>query len=235
MSKMSTFAAAAVLALAAPLAAQAGEVSAANIGFNYSTLADGNARQYNKATLGGSMSIAFSPAFSMQGDASFSHLGSTDWNPGTAMVHAIWTPNDTFALGGFTGVERMDGSNITSYGVEAGQNYGAFNYEGYLYRLDGDGENGTGLGLRGMTAFGGNLAVGGRVDLLNTDTNLRRYGVLADYSFAPGYSVTGELGYVDVEHADAESYVSFGIRADFGARGGQRFSTHSLTDLLPGL
>lgn len=226
---------AAALAVSTAGAAGAAEVSGANVGVSYSGLT-GSANDATKLTANGSMEVAFSPAFSVQGDMAYNHFGDTGWDGSMFGLHGIYHPMMGTSLGAFVGRDRVDGSNLNFYGLEAGREMGLMNVQGYIWHTN-SGDDGTAVGLSGDYALNNQFAVGGRLDVFNGpfSADFNRVGVTGTYKMTSGYSVYGEVGRVDAENADAEGYLGVGVRATFGPGTGTSFAQRGLLDMLPGL
>ena len=66
------------------------EVTGAEVGFHYSTFADADANDMNKATLGGALEYAFAPQFTAQADLSQRYYGLTNWDGTTFTLHGSY-------------------------------------------------------------------------------------------------------------------------------------------------
>jgi hypothetical protein len=224
---------AASTALTAPIA-QAAEVSGAQVGVSYSNLT-GSASDANKLSAFGSLEVAFSPAFSVQGDMALNRFGGTNWDGGMFALHGVYHPMQGTALGAFVGRDRLNSQNVDFYGLEASQKLNMIDLEGYVWHTE-SGSDGTALGLSGSYPLNDRFSLGGRLDAFNgRGDDYNRIGVTADYKLASSYSVYGEVGRVDAQGADAKGYIGLGLRATFGAGQGTSFSQRGLQDLLPGL
>ncbi|KEO60673.1 porin [Thioclava indica] len=228
------FGAVAALAASTALTAQAAEVSGAQVGVSYSNLT-GSASDADKLSAFGSLEVAFSSAFSVQGDMALNRFGGVDWNGGMFALHGVYHPMQGTAVGAFVGRDRLNSQNVDFYGLEASQKLNIIDLEGYLWHTE-TGTDGTALGLSGSYALNDRFSLGGRLDAFNgRGDDYNRIGVTADYKLASSYSVYGEIGRVDAQDADAEGYIGLGVRATFGAGQGTTFSQRGLQDLLPGL
>ena len=228
------FGAVAALAASTALTAQAAEVSGAQVGVSYSNLT-GSASDADKLSAFGSLEVAFSSAFSVQGDMALNRFGGVDWNGGMFALHGVYHPMQGTAVGAFVGRDRLNSQNVDFYGLEASQKLNMIDLEGYLWHTETR-TDGTVLGLSGSYALNDRFSLGGRLDAFNgRGDDYNRIGVTADYKLASSYSVYGEIGRVDAQGSDAEGYIGLGVRATFGAGQGTTFSQRGLQDLLPGL
>lgn len=218
-----------------PAAAQA-EITNAEVGFDYSTFADGRANDMHKATLGGALEFAISPQFSVQANLAQRYYGLADWDGTTFALHGIWHISDAAAIGGFVGKDWLDDGNNNAefYGLEYKGNTGLITYEAYGTYADGEHDDGYGLGLRGAYAMNDRLSLGARFETMNADANLTRLGATAQYEFLPGLQANGELGLADPEDSDKEVFLSLGLKATFGAGQGVTFSGRGVQEILPG-
>ncbi|MFC3061363.1 hypothetical protein [Paenirhodobacter populi] len=219
---------------ALPGMAQA-EITSAEIGLDYSTFGDADARDAHKATLGGALEFAITPQFAFQGDLAQRYYGFANWKGTTFTGHGIFHAGPDTAIGGFVGKDWLSHDNGGEfYGFEARQSLGPIAVEGYGLYFDGEKEDGYGVGLRGDYQLTNQLTVGGRFDTLNTDMGMPRLSATTSYEFAPGYAVNGELGYADPKNSDKEVFLTLGVKATFGPGQGVTFGGRGLQEILPG-
>ncbi|TQS72735.1 porin [Rhodobacteraceae bacterium] len=219
-----------------PLAAMAADVNGASVGvshYNYLGGEDGN-----RTSIGGQLELGFTPQFAMQGDMMLNHFGDgADLDGYSTGLHAIWnaTPYSKFGL--FAGFEDLDEGDVDLLGLEYGAQLNGVDFEAAYTRANGDSNiNDSDIyNLSLKTPLTPQLDVGGRFDFADIDNgnNVRRFGVTGDYKLAGGYVLNGELGFVDPNHDDAESYIGLGIKAEFGG-GDASFSRRGLAELIPG-
>lgn len=212
------------------------EVTGAEVGFHYSTLADADARDLNKATLGGALEYGIGPQFSVQGDLAQRYYGLTNWDGTTFTLHGSYRPTDTMAAGAFVGHDWLDNQDVIYYGLEFANKVNQISYEAAFTHFDSMGKNANGLTLRGGYAVNQQLDLGGRVDIVHGegDNNYRISGT-AGYEITPGIKATGELGFYDGDGMAAESFVGVGVKATFGNNNGVTFGGRGIQDFLPGL
>lgn len=223
-------------ALALPQAGLATEVTGAEIGLSYSTLADSKARDVNKTTLGGAVELGFGPQFSVQGDIATRYLDGIDESGKNATAHAIYHLPGDMAVGAFIGKDWLAGQSVEYTGLEAAGTMGAIDYEAAFTHMDSEGTHGNQLGLQANYALNPQLGLGGRFDTLHSEgDNMSRLSATAGYRINPGTMLTGELGFVDGDGMDAESFVGIGLKATFGATGGVTFGGRGLQEFIPGL
>ncbi|WP_406720640.1 hypothetical protein RPE78_11625 [Thioclava litoralis] len=226
----------ALLAGFAPLAGHAADVVGANVGLSHYNFLDADSRDNSRTSIGGQMEIGFAPQFSVQGDMALNRYWDDSWDGASTALHAIYNMNDTMKFGARAGYERLDSDDITTLGVEYGADYGLFSVEAaYNHVKNHDADlQGNLYNVSASMPLNSQVSVGGRVDYYDTDNVTgRRIAATGEYKMGNGYAMTGELGFNDPNHDDAESYVGIGLRADLG-QGGVSFSDHSLSDLIVG-
>lgn len=227
----------AVVAALAPVAALAeGSVTGAELGFNYSSFAEADARDTNKATLSGSLEYAFTNTFAMQADVAQNFYGLSNWNGSVVTLHTLAHLGESFALGGYFGHEWIDGNHVEHYGLEAKQTFGVISVEGELGKIVDGNSDATSMGLSGSYALTDQLSLGG--GLRNVDDSgddYSRVDATAAYTMASGLQLNGGLGIVDKEGDDAETTFGFGVKKTFGGSDGTTFGSRGLQSLLPGL
>lgn len=219
----------------APAAAQ---VTGGEVALSYSAFTDQG--DVNRTSIEGALEYSFGQNFSMQGDLAHHSFGASNENATTVTLHGIYHLNDSTSLGAFLGRDQAAGENVTTYGLEFGRDLGRIDLEGYLGGFSDSGTDGTLIGGQARYAYTPQIGFGANFDYGRLDSNvdLTRFGVNADYKFAGGPVISAEIGQL---HANAfglggtEAYAKIGIGFEFGAKRGATFNTRSLTRLLPGL
>ncbi|RLL71063.1 hypothetical protein DYS74_07485 [Sinirhodobacter hankyongi] len=212
------------------------EVTGAEVGFHYSTFADADANDMNKATLGGALEYAFAPQFTAQADLSQRYYGLTNWDGTTFTLHGSYRPTGEMAAGAFVGHDWLDNQDVVYYGLEFANKVNNISYEAAFTHFDSMGKNANGITLRGGYEVNQQLGLGGRFDVVHGQGNDNyRISGTADYQISPGLMATGELGFYDGDGMPAESFVGVGVKATFGNNNGVTFGGRGLQDFLPGL
>lgn len=234
MTNTLPLAAALAVCLALPQLAGA-EVIGAQLGYDYTALAERNMGGVNKSDLNGALDYALSPAFGVQGDMSMRFLDGTRKDSQGLTLHGYTRLGTGLSLGGFVGKEWFEGKGIENYGLEAAGQMNALSYEIAYTHTDGATSNGNMLSARGAYALNSQLSLGLRGDNFNGGgDNYKRLGGTVGYTLPSGMKMTGELGFVDLDGSPAESYVGIGLKASFGANGGTTFGRRGFIDALPG-
>ncbi|MER5172637.1 porin [Thioclava sp. GXIMD2076] len=226
----------ALLAGFAPMASHAADIVGANVGASHFNYLDADSRDQSRTNIGGQMEVGFTPQFSLQGDMALNRYWDDSWDGHTTALHAIYNMNGMMKFGARAGFERIDGDDYTTLGVEYKGDYGMFSVESAYNHVKSDDADMQGnlYNVSATMPLNSQVKVGGRLDYYDTDdVTGRRYAATGEYDLGNGYAMTGELGFNDANHDDAESYVGIGLRADLG-QGGVSFSDHSLSDLIVG-
>lgn len=214
------------------------EVTGGEVALSYSAFTkDGDV---NRTSLEGSMEYGFDSNFTVQGDIALHRFGAVNENANTVTLHGIGHLNDATSLGAFIGRDHAAGGSATVYGIEAGQDLGRVDIEGYLAGYHETGSNGTLIGANARYAYTPDIGFGAGFDYggFGGSVDLTRFGVNADYTVTNGPTLSAELGQL---HANGfglsgnEAYAKIGIGFKFGAKRGVTFGNRSLTRLLPGL
>ncbi|MBJ3762082.1 porin [Maribius pontilimi] len=237
--------AACVLAMSTGMAS-AVEVTGGEVGLSYSRFfedveIDGDDEAVAKTSLSGQVEIGFNRNFALQADLAHHKFSASDEDGTTLTLHGILHYNDTLSFGAFIGRDSGDGDDLDFYGIEIGQEFERFDVEAYL--SDGDIDDiSSGLiyGVSGRYVVNDALEVGLDFDAVDLDegADLRRIGLVADYSFGPSTNVYGEIGTSELESSfgsDSEEYVELGAKFMFGAERGATFDKRGFFSVLPGL
>ncbi|HEY0212907.1 MAG TPA: hypothetical protein VGC40_04895 [Paenirhodobacter sp.] len=214
-----------------PVIAQA-EISGAEVGGQYSTLADGKARDTNKSTLGGAAEFGFGQ-FGAQIDLKQRYYGLADWDGTTVGLHGIYHTGNA-SIGAFVGKDWIHHDRVENYGLEFASTFGAIKYEASAAWLDGRHDDGYALTLDGDYSLNDQLSIGGKFATVQTDDDLTRIGATASYEMTPGLIGNAELGLASLEDSDNEVFLTIGLKAVFGAGHGVTFGTRGLQEILPG-
>lgn len=214
------------------------EVTGGQIALSYSAFT--NKGSVNRTSLEGAVDYSFGQSFSVQGDLALHSFGASNQDASTVTLHGIYNLNDTTSLGAYVGNEHVTGSDLTVYGVEAGKDLGRMDIEGYIGGINGSSESLTVLGAKARFAVSQEIGFGANVDYgrFNSNTDLTRFGVNADYKFGNGPIVSAEIGQLDANAlglSGSEPYAKLGIAFQFGGKRGATFDTRSFTQFLPGL
>ncbi|HEY0276006.1 MAG TPA: hypothetical protein VGC31_08055, partial [Paenirhodobacter sp.] len=203
------------------------------VGGQYSTLADGKARDTNKSTLGGAAEFCLGQ-FGAQIDLKQRYYGLADWDGTTFGLHGIYHAG-TASIGAFVGKDWIHHDRVENYGLEFASSYGAVKYQASAAWLDMRRDDGYALTLDGDYSLNERLAVGGKfATVQKTDDDLTRIGATASYEFTPGLIGNTELGLASLEDSDNEVFLTVGLKAVFGAGHGVTFGTRGLQELLVG-
>ena len=223
-----------VLALGAMLlpAVAGAEITGAEIGGEYSTLADGKARDVNKSTLGGAMEFGFGQ-FGAQIDLKHRYYGLADWDGTTFGLHGIYHLNSG-SIGVFVGKDWIHHDRVENYGLEYASSIGALNYDASYAWLDGRKDDGYAITFDGSVPMNDRLSLGGKFATVQADSDLTRLGATANYEITPGLMGNAELGVASLEDSDNEVFLTLGLKAVFGANQGVTFGTRGLQEILPG-
>lgn len=223
-----------IAALGAALlpAAAGAEITGAEVGGQYSTLADGKARDTNNSTLGGSIEFGFGQ-FAAQVDLKQRYYGLADWDGTTFGLHGIYNLG-AGSVGVFVGKDWIHHDTVENYGLEYASSFGAIKYDGSLAWLDGENDSGYAVTLDGDYGLNDRFSLGGKFATVQADADLTRLGATAKYEVTPGLIGDAELGVASLENSDNEVYLTLGLKAVFGAGQGVTFGTRGLQEILPG-
>lgn len=208
------------------------EITGAEVGGEYSTLADGKARDVNKSTLGGSMEFGFGQ-FGAQVDLKQRYYGLADWDGTTFGLHGIYHMGAS-SVGLFVGKDWIHHDRVENYGLEFGSQLGLIDYQASLGWLDGKHDSGYALTLDGNYALNDQLSIGGKFATTGMEDDLTRLGATASYEMTPGLIGNAELGVASLKDSDNEVFLTLGLKAVFGSGQGVTFGTRGLQEILPG-
>jgi len=218
--------------------ANAVEVTGGSINLYYSGFTDET--DVSNFGIEGSMEIGFTQAFSAQLDLSHNDFGATNIGVGGYGAHAIWHLDPATSFGAYYGREDFEGADLDNYGVEAGYETAAWEFEGYLGRLDDGGNKSTAFGVSGRYLFQNDLGLTGYYDDagLGDEVDISRVGIKLDRDVAPNLNLFLEVGSGRLEASGAsisEPYLGIGGKLVFGAERGATFEQRGLARILPGL
>ncbi len=225
--------------LATPFAIPASaEVTGGEVTLSYSAFTDEG--DFNRTSLQGAIEYGFGNNFAVQADLGLHNFGASNEDSSTLTLHGIYHLDESTSLGAFVSRDRAAGENLTIYGVEAGRDFGRIDVEGYIAGFEESGIDATLIGGKGRYAYTEQVGFGVGFDYGRIDSNvdLTRFGINADYQFANGPTVAGEIGQLDANAfglGGSEAYAKVSIGFEFGAKRGASFDNRSLTRLLPGL
>lgn len=153
------------------LAASAGavhalEISGGSLDLSYSAFMD--ATDVDVSSVSGSVELAFTQSASVQLDLGHDSLGPIDLDNVYLGIHGILHLDQTTSVGAFYTRDRfsLGGANdsVNLYGIEAGHDAGAMQFEGYLGRGELAGLDGTMVGVSARYAMPSTIGVTGYID-----------------------------------------------------------------------
>jgi hypothetical protein len=228
---------AALLGAAAPAAVTAAEVTGGFVKLGYSALADDVS--FSRFGFAGSVEVAFSRQFSVQGDLGYATFGESDLD-GTALgLHGIYHLDDATSFGAFYTREDVGDGDADIYGIEAGYEAGQWEFEGHFGRTDDDDDDATIFGLMGRYALSNGLGITGSYDEVDVaGTDVSRIGLMLDRDVANNLNLFLEVGSVEIDignASDSDPFVGLGGKITFGADRGATFEQRGFLRLIPGL
>jgi len=218
--------------------AAAAELVGGSVQLDYSAFTDET--DFSRVGLEGSLELAFTREFSVQGDLGYQSFGESDADSTIYGLHAIYHLNDDTSLGAFYSRDDIDGGDIDLYGVEVGHEVNGFEIESYLSHVEGDGDSGTLLGISGRYEFENTIGLTGSFDRIDEgDVDINFVGLTLDRDVSPNMNLFVKVGSADASvtglGSGSETYVGIGGKISFGAERGATFEQRSLTGLIPGL
>lgn len=218
--------------------AQAVEVTGGSVQLKYSAFTEET--DFDRVNIEGSLEIGFNRSFSTQIDLGHNNFGVTDADGTNFGLHGIYHVNETTSLGAFYTREDIENTDLDFFGVEAGFELGAFDFEGYVGSVDGEGDSETAFGLGGRYGFGSGFGVSlDYEDVGDSDVaSLSTTTITLDKDVGENLNLFVELGSAEVESAgfsESEAFVGIGGRYVFGADRGATFKQRGLLRIIPGL
>ena len=223
-----TFLASLALAVLASTA-QAQEITGAELSIDYSTLTSGPNSDADKLSLGASMTLGFG-AFSLQGDLAQRNYALSDWNGASMGLHGIFDTGDSTKVGLFIGHDTQ-GTGTGHVGAEMMLDRGTMRYESFIQGFDGD-NCGTGIGFAADYVVNDAFTLGGGVDFVNADDDVKRVTFDADYATAGGLGFNGQIGFEDRDSTGSEAILGLGARMSFDE--GAVFARRGIEELVTG-
>lgn len=226
--------AAVVLMVASPAVAQ---VTGGSLDIEYDFPTDGG--DLGGTTYSGAIEYSITRDFAVSLDIAGYRLDNLDTDATSLTLHGVYHMDEMTSFGAFVGSDAIEDSDReTLFGLEAGTEFGAAEFESYLGALDGEGETVTLAGVDGKYDFGNGLSAIGSAGLASADDiDITRFAVGAEYEVVGGPQFYAEIGNVSAE-ADGidadETFIGLGARVAFGAERGTTFGQRSLFEILPG-
>lgn len=228
--------------------AQAFEVTGGEISLGYSAFTEklGGERLSN-TSLSGSIEMGLTRDFSAQVDLSlyqFNQLSALGANNGKNLtLHGIYHIDESISVGGFYGMDRIEGIDLDFYGAEVGYESASFEAEAYFAIGDIDGLSGDGS----VVGLSGAFPVANKVDLIGSasfgkidggvDFSLIEAGV--KYDVSDNFGLSASYGVADGSaggfNASSEGYFAIEAEITFGADRGATFGERGMLRLIPGL
>lgn len=171
-------------------------------------------------------------AFAGAVDLSFYDFEDVDGLRGLTL-HGIYDALSFATVGAFYVREDVGDESFGTFGIEAASAVGPVGVEGFASFSGGDADARV-LGLDGTFDVRNDISVTGSARIIDGDDgNLSRLALGAEYRFARGPALYGELGRLGGDD-DSETFVGFGARIAIGPGGGTTFDPRGLTEALTG-
>ena len=213
----------------------AGEFTGGSVGLGYSAFTEDAGGTIDKTALSGSLEYGFDRNAAVQGDLALSKLGGSDNEAVNVTLHGIFHLDEKTSFGGFIAREEVDSEGLTLYGLEAGHDAGQFEGETYIAYGESNDEDTVLFGLSGLYNVNDAFGFGAKYDRIDIDSLvLNRVAVEAEYR-VQNVILSAELGQLDLDGADSETFFGIGARVAFGAKRGATFDRRGLIEALPGL
>jgi len=215
--------AAAVFAVAAPMAAHAD--TNAVVGLDFTSSDYGDSFDSDAYGLNGAFSNDMDNGWTFQMDGATERLDIEGCCYGTGYGAAhLGMRNESHAIAGFVGFENFTGFSGLGYGVEGQMYFGNFNVGASIGHTDFDDVDieDTHYQLDGAYFFTPDLAVNALVsstelDFGSGDTDYMSYGVGGEYRFSGSpFSIKANYRQSDTDGGDVDIW-SIGFNYDFGA------------------
>ncbi|SOC08231.1 porin family protein [Rhodobacter maris] len=219
-----------------PMGASAeGVVTGAEVGLDYSSLADAGARGTHKTTLEGALEYGLTPRVGLQFDLAQSYFGAANVSGTAFTTHAIFHADGGLSLGGYLGHEWVDGDDASHYGAELRKSFGNTTVSGDFGKIDTGTRMVTSYGFGADMMMNDQLTLGASYQALDTSTNdMMRADARLSYALPSGVEISGSLGLMDGDGMNTEATFGLGIHTSFGSGRGVSFDRRGLMAFLPG-
>ena len=228
MSIKAALAATTLIVASAPAFAQG--ITGGQLGVEYNAPTDGS--DFGGTTYSGGLEYAITRQFSVAVDATAYNPDTLNIDGSNITAHGIYHLSDAASAGVFYGQDSLDNGDARVYGIEGGTELMGGTVEGYIGRVDGDGEDATIIGVDGAYALQQGFSVIGSADLLsfNDDASVSRASIGAQYDMPGGPQFYAHIGTISVEAAGLaadQSFIGVGARVAFGTQRGTTFDGRS--------
>ncbi|GGE60821.1 hypothetical protein [Actibacterium pelagium] len=219
--------------------ASAIEFEAAHADFSYSTLRDEADGHRFGLNMGAEYQVLSGSNVQLNSGLNY-YNGDDNWQ-GDLSAHMIYTPLETFALGGYLGYEGFAGYNTFFGGLEVRVDLGNFTAQSYFQKGIADGEELNTWGLRARYTLSPGLSIGVFYDSAEFPgaTNYGRSGLGVDYRIDSGFAVFAKAGRIDYSESGGRNdtdygFIEIGGRVIFGGNGQTTFDKRSVFGVAQG-